>query len=595
MKKNAFTLVELLAVIAILSIIMLISIPSLINQLNTSKEDALEKSKEIIIGAAKNYVIDNDFILPKHISITELCNSDYLTCPIENPLDNTNLDGYVYVDSNKNYSYLTEYTENMRTITVELDGGSTTQSFPLNYPEGERVILKTPTKTNYKFSRWTTTSGTIINNTLTVGNSNATLTAHWNLNKYRLTVNLDGGSTTQVFKNKYEIGEEITLINPTKTGYVFNGWTVGGEPVNGNILTMGNGDMTLIATWTVPIEINFPTNDNEIEDYYIFEVLENGYYKIELWGAQGADYDTTYIGGKGAYTSGTIYLESGEMLYLYIGSAGNGVTAGYNGGGSGIWVGSYKGHAGGGATDVRYFGDITPTASELEWNSPIGLNSRIMVAAGGGGAGYHTTPYYSSGGNGGGLIGIAGTSTHSSSSNLANAGGTQINGGYNSYNASYINVTRGSFGIGGSGALSSSSGTSGGGSGYYGGSGGPEGLQPGAGGSSYISGHAGCVAVAEGSVSEPRATRTDSTGQTLCSSASSSKYNASGYNTDQICSVHYSLKEFDETSMIDGSGQKWEIVDDALVNTTMQMLNPDGGTMIGRSGDGYARITYIGL
>ena len=45
MKKNAFTLVELLAVIAILTIIMVISVPQLITSLKNKKTDALEKQK----------------------------------------------------------------------------------------------------------------------------------------------------------------------------------------------------------------------------------------------------------------------------------------------------------------------------------------------------------------------------------------------------------------------------------------------------------------------------------------------------------------------------------------------------------------------
>ena len=105
MKKNAFTLVELLAVIAILTIIMVISVPQLITSLKSKKTDALEKTKDLLISAARNYVIDYELKVPTSISIETLCKNDYLECPIKNPIDNSNLNGYVNVDDNKVYVY----------------------------------------------------------------------------------------------------------------------------------------------------------------------------------------------------------------------------------------------------------------------------------------------------------------------------------------------------------------------------------------------------------------------------------------------------------------------------------------------------------
>ena len=105
MKKNAFTLIELLAVIAILTIIMVISVPQLITSIKNKKTDALEKTKDLLISAARNYVIDYELKVPTSISIETLCKNDYLECPIKNPIDNSNLNGYVNVDDNKVYVY----------------------------------------------------------------------------------------------------------------------------------------------------------------------------------------------------------------------------------------------------------------------------------------------------------------------------------------------------------------------------------------------------------------------------------------------------------------------------------------------------------
>ena len=103
--KNAFTLIELLAVIAILTIIMVISVPQLITSIKNKKTDALEKTKDLLTSAARNYVIDYELKVPTSISIETLCKNDYLECPIKNPIDNSNLNGYVNVDDNKVYVY----------------------------------------------------------------------------------------------------------------------------------------------------------------------------------------------------------------------------------------------------------------------------------------------------------------------------------------------------------------------------------------------------------------------------------------------------------------------------------------------------------
>lgn len=219
-------------------------------------------------------------------------------------------------------------------------------------------------------------------------------------------------------------------------------------------------------------------------NYQVYKVMKSGYYKVELWGASGYSSQGGY--GKGGYTSGYIHLTSGEKLYIYVGDNSN-CSTGYtfNGGGCGEAVG-------GGATDVRYFGNTTPTAAQLAWDSELGLNSRIMVAAGGGG-GVYSNVTSTAVGHAGGLLGL--TPANNFSTNLGK-GGTQTSGGAtgSAGNYTYESNMDGSFGKGGYMA----SRASGGGSGYYGGGHGrhPGGSWPGGGGgSSFISGYAGVNAI----------------------------------------------------------------------------------------------------
>ena len=91
-------------------------------------------------------------------------------------------------------------------------------------------------------------------------------------------------------------------------------------------------------------------NSNTAQQFTVPEG-EAGWYRIELWGAQGNNGN----GGKGAYTTGVIKLDEGSSLYFYVGQKGSTNT-------------------GGGETSVRVEAGDDPPARA----------SRIMVAGGGG-------------------------------------------------------------------------------------------------------------------------------------------------------------------------------------------------------------------
>ena len=290
--------------------------------------------------------------------------------------------------------------------------------------------------------------------------------------------------------------------------------------------------------------------------YQTFDAPKNGYYSIELWGAQGGS--ANYAGGLGAYTKGHIYLNKGVKLYIYVGANGYSTTGGWNGGGTGA---SY-GRGGGGSTDVRTFKSSTSSL----WQEADSLKTRIMVAAGGGGSssynvdGTHYTR--SAGGAAGGLIGYNGyqVTYDGSSYNYSGhygTGATQIKGG--NYSATPTSHT-GIFGVG-SGA------NGGGGSGWYGG-GGSASVGAGGGGSSYISGHAGCIGV--NSSAEPK----------------TSEY------SELSDSISYTGYKFTNTVMIDGQGYSWTTEKTSSLSGMPYFLGEK--TITGNTGNGYAKITYLG-
>lgn len=229
---------------------------------------------------------------------------------------------------------------------------------------------------------------------------------------------------------------------------------------------------------------------------------QSGWYKIELWGASGgtttSETGEVRAGGKGAYTSGLIYLVENQKLYFYIGGTTTNSSGGANGGGKGAG----KGMGGGGSSDVR--------TKSGAWDNDDSLKTRLMVAAGGGGAeGFKEG---APGGNAGAVIGRPGQS-NIAGSNYTNAGyGSQkgpilvnwinlyekadkCNSGYisgDANNASKIKLACGKLGLGGA-ATNNEGG--GGGSGYFGGGAGSSDNSTvagsGAGGSSFIAGYSG--------------------------------------------------------------------------------------------------------
>ena len=219
--------------------------------------------------------------------------------------------------------------------------------------------------------------------------------------------------------------------------------------------------------------LNCPYSGN-----YITLSLPAGTYQLECWGAQGGSYNTTYAGGKGGYSYGSLILTAATTtLYLYAGGKGTDGTTdgffagGFNGGGKAYTSSPrYAMSAGGGGSDIRVRQDS--------------LNNRIIVAGGGGGAGSYSSSYRYSGGAGGGTSGVAGGSY--SGSYPTGGVGTATSAGVSYYGYSSADDTRyftpASFGIGG--AAKSSGSCAGGGGGWYGGGGARR--ASGSGGSGYV-------------------------------------------------------------------------------------------------------------
>lgn len=141
------------------------------------------------------------------------------------------------------------------TITYVLDGGTNNASNPSTYTvDTETFSLAAPTKTGATFAGWQGTGidGTSANVTISKGSTeNKTYTAVWDIITYNISYDLAGGTGTN--PTTYNVASEnITLKAPTRTGYVFKGWTGTGLSAASTSVTIptgSTGNRAYTATW----------------------------------------------------------------------------------------------------------------------------------------------------------------------------------------------------------------------------------------------------------------------------------------------------------------------------------------------------------
>lgn len=448
MKKNGFTLIELIATIGLLGMLATILITVSIKKINETKEHSKKTMIESIELAAKEYVTDykdkladfqnNDYI---YISLQTLVEKNYFSNSLIDPTTNKSLPltDTVYVTREQN--------------------GEINATYDINQKEKAKITL------NGSYNEYIKEGTTFTDLGVNAISSDGT-----NISSSITTTGTVDTTTPGTYKIKYEYGN----ISIERNVIVYEG--------------------NLPSTIFINYNANEGTFGTTKYDYtggeQTFIVPKDGYYKLEVWGAQGGNAGT-YQGGYGGYSSGKIKLKKSQVIYINVGGSGSSTSSGvleisyggYNGGGDagGQECCERIFGSGGGATHIATYSGILQALEKIR-------DSIIIVAGGGGGSYYGTNAGTEGllGGSGGGYIGGNGTeSTILENQYCAGLGGTQTFGGRVSTVCNYTNyyngMITGSFGLGGSDCNSDT----GGGGGYYGGSRSGH-IAPAGGGSGYI-------------------------------------------------------------------------------------------------------------
>ncbi len=183
------------------------------------------------------------------------------------------------------------------TITYK-DGDN---SYTEDYEEGDSVTWKSDiTKKGYTLVGWKYNDKEYkLSDKFTMINEDITVTSIWNVNKYTITYEVNGGSINNKTKEVTYDSKYGTLEIPSKKGYSFKGWYKDNgfiDIVDEDTIVSDDKDHTLYAKWEInsyKLTINDGINTNEYTLKYNDEkeivIPERKGYSFVKWNITGTD------------------------------------------------------------------------------------------------------------------------------------------------------------------------------------------------------------------------------------------------------------------------------------------------------------------
>ena len=239
------------------------------------------------------------------------------------PLPNPEMKGYTFLgwkndnsdECIKDYTISGEYGDkvltamwegNKYTITFDVAGGVLDET-SMEVVYGTTYSLPTPTKKGYTFVGW---EGYRQNGTWET-DKDVTIKAIYSPIEYTITYPKDSYSYDGTRVYSYTLESNTKIPNPTRTNYVFLGWTYEGleEPTKDLTLTNVCENITLVAHWEgEKYTVTFDPNGGSV-DVETFEVEYNKEYELPTPTREGY----TFTGWKAGYNS---VPQTGNWTYL---------------------------------------------------------------------------------------------------------------------------------------------------------------------------------------------------------------------------------------------------------------------------------------
>lgn len=171
------------------------------------------------------------------------------------------------------------------TITYNLNGGSNAASNPSSYSSSQsNITLDSGIRNGYDFLGWFENADLVTSGIFTINTSraeNITLYAKWSSPiNYSITYNLNDGVNHGSNPSTFNVeSSTLNLLDPTRTGYSFEGWFENADLETSGIsqITTGStGNKEVYAKWSVTsysvtYQLNEGTNDGANPSTYTIE------------------------------------------------------------------------------------------------------------------------------------------------------------------------------------------------------------------------------------------------------------------------------------------------------------------------------------
>lgn len=176
------------------------------------------------------------------------------------------------------------------TITFDSQGGTPVDDLTANFGSLIEAPAE-PTKRGHTFLGWLLDGEAFVFNTMPF--EGADLEASWEVNKYTVTFEVDGGDPLADTTLEVDYDSETNFATPTRTGYQFDGWSTG-EGLWDQGDRMIDADFTLTALWSIIVydidyvlDRGFDESENPdeytVEDVVVFADPEREGHTFEGW------------------------------------------------------------------------------------------------------------------------------------------------------------------------------------------------------------------------------------------------------------------------------------------------------------------------
>lgn len=210
-------------------------------------------------------------------------------------------------------STVVSYYYDRKSYNVTFDPNDGTANIVTSLKYGSTILAPSLSQSGYTFTGW----NSVVAATMPAGN--LSYTAQWSLNTYTITYDLDGGSGTNA--TSFNVNTDtITLNPPTKTNFVFIGWTGSGLSSMTKTVSILKGtkeNRYYTANWKVAEDTKYAVFHHREDSSGAFTMLE-----VEtMTGVSGANTNAqakTYDGyNSEAVTQVTITDDEQAIVNIY--------------------------------------------------------------------------------------------------------------------------------------------------------------------------------------------------------------------------------------------------------------------------------------